>query len=153
MFLKKLIQKFWDKYPNKPLVYVCTHNGVTGAVCADDFDTEIRRMRKNFKKNGWENAVWPIRPQVYPIFLFSDKNVSERSFRVGSLKQLSELLKDCAVEFRDFELPPLNAPGSTPYGYYGQFEQVGRENTRHRVWTLEQAETCLKGGQIFTYNV
>ena len=149
--LKRLFRKYWDRYPKGPFVYVCSHNGVVGAVRAEDYDDEVRRMRKEFQKKRFLRH--PVRPQVYPVFLFSNKNVGERSFRVGTENKLNEILMDCVVEFRDFELPPLNAPGSTPFGYEGMFEQVGRENTRHRVWSDEQANTYLRGGKISTYNL
>ena len=135
--LKKLFRKLWDAYPKEALFYVSSHNGVTGVVRAEDFDDEVRRMRKLFRKNGRPQGA--VRPQVYPVLLFSDKTPSSRSFRVGSLDDLKQLLEGCAVEQRTFELPPLNAPGFTPYGYFGMMEEIGREGTRHRVWTLEQA--------------
>ncbi len=160
--LMKLFRRLWDIYPKEPLVYICTHNGVTGVVGAEAYDDEIRRMRRQFKKKGWPSdrlgrELWslcPVRPQVYPIFLFSDKNPSpSRSFRVGTMFEMAGILKGCRVEERTFELPPLNAPGSTRFGYYDSWEEIGRENTRHRRWTLDQARMYLNGGTIFTYNL
>lgn len=149
--LKRLFRKVWDAYPKEPLVYVSSHNGVTGVVRAEDFDDEVRWMRKLFRKNGKPQGA--VRPQVYPVFLFSDKNPSSRSFRVGTLDDLKQALEGCALEQRTFELPPLNAPGFTPYGYFGMMEEIGRENTRHRVWSLEQVRTYFHGGAISTYNL
>lgn len=149
--LKRLFRKLWDVYPNEPLVYICSHNGVTGAVRAEDFDDEVRRMRGFFRKKGKPSGV--VRPQVYPVFLFSDKTPSSRSFRVGTLDDLKLILESCAVEHRTFELPPLNAPGMTPYGYFGVMEEIGRENTRHRLWSRAQAHNYLHGGAISTYNL
>ena len=157
--LKRLFRKVWDAYPRKPLLYICSHNGVTGVVRAEDFDDEVRRMRRSLKR-GWptrgvSNVPWPVRPQVYPVFLFSDKNPRKRSFRVGTLDEMWEAfdLCGCVVEERSFELPPLNAPGHTPFGYFGMMVEIGRENARHRVWSLKQARTYFRGGAIYTYNL
>jgi len=157
VFVVSFLRNWIRAYPKQPLIYVCTHNGVTGVVRAEDFDNEILRMRREFTKNMWpvEPLGWeirPVRPQVYPVFLFSDKN-PQRSFRVGTLAEMTGILKGCCVEERNFELPPLNAPGMAKLGYYGSWEEVGRENTRHRVWTLKQAHTHLSGGIVNTYDL
>ncbi|GEM_PF-1658119 len=156
--LKKLFRICWDEYPVEHLLYVCSHNGVTGVVRAEDFDDEVRRMRREFEKSGWpkDPLGWelrPVRPQVFPVFLFSDKNPSDRSFRVGTLAEMRQALDGYCVEERSFELPPINAPGMIRSGYYGHWESVGRENTRHRAWTLEQARRYFRGGHISTYNL
>ena len=142
--LKKLFRKLWDAYPKEPLVYVSSHNGVTGVVRAEDFDDEVRRMRKLFRRDGGRPAE-AVRPQVYPVFLFSDKTPPNRSFRVGTLADLKRLLEGCLVEQRVFELPPLNAPGCTPYGYYGMMEEIGREGTRHRLYAFVWAQSYIHG--------
>jgi len=147
----RLLRKFWDwdVYPDAPLVYVCSHNGVTGVVRADDFDDEVQRMRRLFKRYGspWSGAdsYKAVRPQVYPVFLFSDKVQLEPSFRVGSLDDLQLILWDCAVEERSFELPPMKAPGSIPNGYYGELQKIGSEGCRHRWWGFKQACAYLHG--------
>ncbi len=145
--LKKLFRRIWDAYPKEPLVYLCSHNGVTGVVRAEDFDDEVRRMRRLFvvhiRCKGEPQRM--VRPQVYPVFLFSDKTPSSRSFRVGTLDDLKQVLKNCVIEPRIFEVPPMNIPGFTPFGYLGMMEEVGRENSRLHIWTLEQARAYLYG--------
>ncbi len=145
-FVVKLLRKFWDRYPKIPLIYICSRNGVTGAVRADDFDDEVRSMRKSFVRLNW--PIRTVRPQVYPVFLFSDKSLPERNYRVAPLIGLKEISKYCVVEFRDFELPPITAKGFTPHGYFGELEMMGREGTRHRIWTLRQAAAYLVRGKI-----
>lgn len=140
--LKRLFRKLWDAYPKEPLVYVSSHNGVTGVVRAEDFDDEVRCMRRLFRREGGMLAG-SVRPQVYPVFLFSDKTPSSRSFQVGTLADLKRLLEGCHVEQRVFELPPLNAPGFTPYGYYGMMEEIGREGTRHRLYAFGWAHSYI----------
>jgi len=152
--LKKWFRRLWDKFPSQPLLYVCSHNGVTGVVRAEDFDDEVRLMRQEFEKNKWPDyclrdwEVRPVRPQVWPIFLFSDKDPGSRSFRVGTLKELYKILEGCRIEERSFELPPLNAPGMARAGYHGGWNEIGRENSRHVKWSLNQAETYFHGGEI-----
>lgn len=149
--LNWFLWKLWNRYPTQSLIYVSLDNGVVGAVCAEDYDREVYRMRKEFSWNRWPTV--PVRPQVYPVFLFSNKNPGNRSFRVGTEEDLTRIIRGCAVEFRDFELPPLNAPGYTPLGYFGAREEIDSENARRRKWTLDQAREYLHGGQITTYNL
>ena len=148
-------RKGWrrGRLPYPPHVYICSHNGVTGVVSAAAYEREVAEMRAQFDLGRKFLPDRPLRPQVYPVFLFSNRAPSARSFRVGGIYELWQVLEGCFVEERAFELPPLNAPGHTPYGYCGSYEEVGRENTRHRKWTLADAWTYLQGGTITTYNV
>jgi len=137
--LKRLFRRIWDAYPKEPLVYVCSHNGVTGVVRAVDFDDEVRRMRRLFRREGRPQDA--VRPQVNPVFLFSDKTSLSRSFfRVGTLDDLKQILEGCAVEQRTFELPSLNAKALTTFGL---MKKIGFKNPRNYICTLEQAQTYL----------
>jgi hypothetical protein len=147
--LKSLLRRFWDLYPQRPLIYVCSHNGVTGAVRAEDYDDEIRSMRKVFKKKGWPQS--PVRPRVYPVFLFSDANPPKQNFRTGTLADLKRIIDGlvCAVEYREFELPPLRGPGFTSHDYFGaSFVSFSNLGYAHRAWTVEQAEKHLHGDWV-----
>lgn len=134
-------------YPKEQvLVYTCSRNGVTGVVRAVDFDAEVLKMRREhdrLAKKKYLNRK-SLRPIVYPVFLFSDKTPGKHSFRVGTIEDMYALLKDCALEERAFELPPINGGVITPVDYSGlNWEQVGREGTRHKVYTLEQARNYI----------
>ena len=119
-----MFRRLWDAYPEEPLVYMCSHNGVTGIVRAEDFDDEVRKMRRQFR-NEKRKLTREVRPQVNPVFLFSDNNSRwVQSFRVGMIKELKEILDGCSVEQRVFDLPLLRAPGSTFYGYNGATQEI-----------------------------
>jgi len=151
--MKKLLMKLWywltRGYPlDCPLLYVCSHNGVTGVVRAEDYDREIRRMRrwerKHAPKAGKKSK--PFRPQVYPVFLFSDKLCPERNLRVGSIDVFRFIACErCVLEERSFFLPPLAAGELIPRGYdpIDGWEQTGREGCRATSFTFEQARTYL----------
>ncbi len=145
--LKKLIKWFWDMYPRQPLVYICTHNGVTGAVSAQDFDDEIRSMRRMFKQHGWPKE--PVRPRVWPVFLFSDKTPGKINFRVGTMAEMKDMLTHCVMEYRDFELPPLNGPAVISMDYYGGvFQTAGYEDSKHRHYKFVDAWRHLTGRDL-----
>lgn len=107
---------FWNcrrnGYPkNRPMVYVCSHNGVTGVIRADVFDDVVLAKRLELNKwDGWKNLA-PFRPRFHyrQIFLFTDMNKPEVHQVVGSLDALNGLIISCAAEYRDFELPPIKA--------------------------------------------
>lgn len=138
------VSEYSREKPYKAHVYVCRRDGVWGIVRAKDFDDEVIRMRRLFRKDGWPHwtstNLKPVRPMVSPVFLFSDKTPAERNFLVGNVeKDLDYLLAYCRAEFRDFELPPMNAGGLVPCDYHGGvYEQTGREGSRVRCYSLEQ---------------
>lgn len=144
----KMWYTYWLDYPEEPLVYVCSHNGVTGVVRADDFDNEVRRMRKFFRqKRGFHRPVrrWPyspIRPQVYPISLFSDMTPTKRNLLTGTLGDLRKMLEECVAEERSFYVPPLSAPGWPPNSYLGRVGDAA-PNAQYRKWTSRQAKEYL----------
>ena len=141
---EKNLRKFWDNYPtNTTLVYICSRNGVTGVVRANDFDDEVRRMRKH-------GRVSPVRPQVYPVFIFSDKTPSKEDMRCGTLDDMEGFLKKCSVEYRDFQLPPLNKGELMPSGYLGLFEKVGyTPASKYRVYSFRDIEEYLHKGVLY----
>jgi hypothetical protein len=92
------------------MLYICSHNGVTGVIRADEFDDNIRTKRSELNRWGWM-GLEPLRPKFHyrSIFLFTDKTKPEVHQVIGGLGELRGLLSDCAVEYRDFELPPIQA--------------------------------------------
>lgn len=134
--------KLWNRYPARALIYVCNNNGVIGAVRAEDYDKEIRRMRKEFAMNRWPTV--PVRPQVYPVFLFSN-NESKTCMTCGNEENLKNILINCAVEFRDFVIPPING-GPVDLDYFGGYENVAFDS-KFPSWSIVTARKYLHEGQ------
>lgn len=145
--MKTFLKKILGINSQKPIVYICMHKGVTGIVCASDFRSEVARMRKVIKeKGGWVKNKWPVRPNVYPVFLFSNNKISKWDLIIGTVDELHEILKNYAggVEFRDFCLPDLNTHGTKPSGYYNLLDKVIREENPERInWSLDQVKDYL----------
>jgi hypothetical protein len=59
-------------------------------------------------------------------------------------------LKDCHLEERIFELPPVDLPHQMPAGYHGALELLTRNDFgssfpgRYRLWNLEDARSYFK---------
>ena len=103
-WLKKLFREWWDIYPKEPLVYVCMHNGVIGAVRAEDYDDHIRLIRKFYRRKSWR-PMFAYRNEVTPVFLFSDMSCTKaRNSWVGRIEELNDILDGCRVEEMTFEL-------------------------------------------------
>lgn len=136
-----------------PLVYICSRNGVTGVVRAEDFDTEVHRFRKLFAKhNDWPQV--PIRPMVFPIFLFGPhKSNIKRDFRTGDLTQLADLLADCVAEERSFLVPDAYHQDMIPLCYPNVngctniWEETGREGSRFMIHRFAEVQSYILDGQ------
>jgi hypothetical protein len=135
--IRRFLQKYWDCYPvSLPLVYMCEHNGVTGLVNARHYDDWVRQYRKERYQSEWMGVV-PIAPSevlrpslpLHQVFLFTDKNVPEKNNRVGTLEQMKCLLAGFAVEYRDFQLPPIRVGDKVKY-VNGAEETVKEENRK-----------------------
>ncbi len=105
---------FWRKinrYPTKcPLVYLCVNNGVTAVVRAEDFDRELLRVRRSrYNRSKLSHAALAWRPVVeMPIFLYS--NLGEgNDRRDGNMDDLEMVVKDYAVEYREFYVPAIHS--------------------------------------------
>jgi hypothetical protein len=142
--IKKLYRRWFEKYPTAPLLYVCSHNGVTGVVRAEDFDKEVRKARAIFNKSHWpDRGSWywdirPIRPQVHPVFLFTNHKDKNDSVVVGDLELMAEILKGCRLEERSFELPHHKS-GDT----FTNYQRVQHTVDRHRGQTIGETRAHL----------
>jgi len=103
-----VMRRWFDRYPtDKPLIYLCKDNGVTGIARAEDFDQEImveRSICNGADKLDGRTRETVYRPLVTPIFLFSDTTSSKKLGIIGGSAELHILLHGCLVEERSFEL-------------------------------------------------
>ncbi|MCC7004336.1 hypothetical protein IT397_00220 [Candidatus Nomurabacteria bacterium] len=172
--LTRLVRRLMFAHPQQPLVYVCSNNGVTAAVRGEDYDRALIQLRKDrskkFKLNNgtlsdrWnESAVYPSFPVVYPQFLFSNKLPEysrSASFRIGSIAELQEILKDCAVEYHQFWIQPIQSGSRRLNIVDCTWEQVHPEYrpgmsqipVSNVVWSLQQATDYLHGKPVYYWN-
>lgn len=149
--IKKLYQRWIEKYPTAPLLYVCSHNGVVGVVRAEDFDSEVRSARTTFNKQkhwpdrgSWYWDIRPIRPQVHPVFLFTNHKDRNENVVVGDLEFMAEILKGCRLEERSFELPHYKS-GDT----FADYRRVQHVVDRHHGQTVGETRAHLLRGWEF----
>lgn len=160
-WLMRRFHLLFRAYPkDRPLVYVCSCNGVTGVVTAESFDTEVHRFRQNFGKHkDWPQV--PIRPIVFPLFLFGlTKPNAKRDFRTGDLDDLNDLLRHCAVEERSFLVPAAYAEDWIPLNYplasnsANGYEMMGCEGSRFTLHSLgEVRRFVLRGEPLRMYDL
>jgi hypothetical protein len=137
------------------MLYVCSHNGATGVVRAEDYDDEVRRVRKIFRKKQWDRRfegqeTRAVRPIVVPVFLFSDKDRGPETYKNGSLADLANLLEGCYVEERSFELPRMDSPGFPRGDYWPEPSNFPYEDN-YRRWGFERAQNYLHNKAIYTW--
>ena len=155
-FLTMFFERF-SRYPkDRPLLYRCEDKsiGVVALVRAEDFDAEVRRMRLFFEREGYPSYITAVRPQVFPVFLFSSKEVAPSNFLTGNMYEAICMIQGCAVEARDFFIPPIQVPPNgrefIPTSYRSDIihsEEIGREGSRVRSYTLDEAVAYLRRGK------
>lgn len=144
MIFRRLI----DAYPSVPLLYVCSREGVTGIVRAMDFDDVVRWQRRLYQYGKCNKVALPYRPQVFPLFLFSDKP-THKTFRFGTMEEMGLLVKDCDMETRDFFIPFLR--NRENHGWYGIMDQSDWGRKKKGIHSYEDAHTYIHGEMVGTY--
>lgn len=135
---KKLLQKLG--YDTRPMIYLCGDRGRWGFVRAEDFEQEVKAMRRRTKHRKWssDQGPWhrPAMPCVYPLFLFSKDTGPDNHLVSGNLHEMWSLLADCRLEHRAFYLPEGDAH-SVAIHEHGEFQLVGREGSVMHRYDLE----------------